>query len=308
MNRTEEYIEIVVSESDELQRIDKYLSETEEQWTRTLVQKMIHENYVLLNGKPTKPNKTVKVGDVITVEEMPLTLQDVTPQDIPLDIIYEDDDVLIVNKPSGMVVHPAPGHYDDTLVNALLFHITQLSTGGDAFRPGIVHRIDKDTSGLLMVAKSDFAHNALQNALKENKAERLYIALVDGVVQNSMGTIHAPIGRSPKDRKKMAVVSSGKDAITHFRVLERFEKNTLLECRLETGRTHQIRVHLAYAGFPVTGDPVYGKAKETDFNQFLHAKTLGFTHPRTQEEMTFSSPLPKEFIEKINELKSHLSA
>lgn len=211
--------------------------------------------------KKVKPNYQVKIGDYIQLEELPITLQDALPQKMDLDIVYEDDDVLVVYKPSGMVTHPAPGHYQDTLVNGLLYHTNELSKQNQDLRPGIVHRIDKDTSGLLMVAKNDYAHMILAEELKEKKTLREYYAICEGVILNQKGTIHAPIGRSPIDRKKMAVVKDGKDAITHFEVIERFEKATLIKCKLETGRTHQIRVHMAYINYPLLGDPVYGRQK-----------------------------------------------
>jgi len=292
-----------VTSSDELERIDKFVSSEFEEFSRTLVQKMIDEEYIIVNGKKTKANYKVKVGDFIQLEDLPIVMQDALPQDIPLDIVYEDRDVLVVNKPSGMVTHPAPGHYTDTLVNALLYHTQKLSSVNGDTRPGIVHRIDKDTSGLLMVAKSDAAHQILAEELKNKKTKREYIALVEGVILNQRGTIHAPIGRSHTDRKKMAVVKEGKDAITHFEVLERYPNATLIKCILETGRTHQIRVHMAYIDHPLLNDPIYGKT-EDDYGQYLHAKTLAFTHPRTKELMEFDVQLPKEFSEKINSLRN----
>jgi len=294
--------EWVITESDVLDRIDKMIASEFEEFSRSLVQKMIENEYIIVNQKAVKANYKVKVSDVIEIEELPITLQDALPKEMDLDIVFEDDDVLIVNKPSGMVTHPAPGHYQDTLVNGLLYHTLSLSEGTAEYRPGIVHRIDKDTSGLLMIAKNDYAHQILAEELKEKHTFREYIALVSGVIKNSKGTIDAPIGRSNNDRKKMAVTPNGKPAITHFEVIERFEKATLIKCRLETGRTHQIRVHMAYINHPLIGDPVYGK-KIDDFGQFLHAKTLGFTHPRTLDWMMFDSELPIEFIKKIEELR-----
>lgn len=300
-------LDYLVQETDELTRVDKFISDLYEELSRTTVQKMIKQNYVLVNDKSVKANYQVKIGDLIQIEELPLTEQDVTPENIPLDIIYEDDSLLVVNKPSGMVTHPAPGHYTGTLVNALLYHIQHLSNKNGDLRPGIVHRIDKDTSGLLMVAKTDYAHQVLSEELKQKTTKREYIALVDGVILNQRGTIDAPIGRDPRDRKKMAVVENGKKAVTHFEVLERFENHTLIKCVLETGRTHQIRVHLAYIHFPLTGDYVYGKQKEvTAFGQYLHAKTIGFTHPITKEWLEFSCDIPSEFQEKIDSFSSYL--
>ncbi|MBU0997373.1 MAG: RluA family pseudouridine synthase [Firmicutes bacterium] len=297
--------EWTVSSFDELTRIDKFVSAGFEEFSRTLVQKMISEEYIVCNHQKVKPNYQVKVGDLIQIEELPITLQDALPENIPLEIVYEDDDLLVVNKPSGMVVHPAPGHYTGTLVNALLYHIDHLSSGSEEERPGIVHRIDKDTSGLLMVAKNDFSHRALSEELKDKTTKREYVAIVDGVILNQMGSINAPIGRSRTDRKKMTVVEDGKEAKTHFEVLERFEKATLVACRLETGRTHQIRVHMAYINFPLLGDPVYGKTRHVaSTGQYLHAKSLGFTHPRTKKWMEFDSLLPDYFIQKIEELRN----
>lgn len=300
-----EALDIIVESSDDLIRIDKFIHQAYEDFTRTTVQKMIDEGCVLVNHLPTKANYVVKPGDLIEIEELPITLQDASPEDIALDIVFEDDDVLVVNKPSGMVVHPAPGNYTGTLVNALLFHINHLSKGSSELRPGIVHRIDKDTSGLLMIAKNDFSHQALSQELKDKKTKREYLALCQGVILNQKGTIHAPIGRSPQDRKKMAVVAEGKPATTHFEVLERYSDATLIKCILETGRTHQIRVHMAYIGYPLVGDYVYGEKVETDFGQYLHAKTLGFTHPRSKQWMEFDSDLPDQFKQKIIEFKNH---
>lgn len=304
MRPSEFQYEWIVSTYDELTRIDKFISSSFEEFSRTMVQKMIAEEYVVVNDQSVKPNYQVKVGDMIHFEELPITLQDALPENIPLDIVYEDDDVLVVNKPSGMVVHPAPGHYTGTLVNALLYHINHLSQVGGDIRPGIVHRIDKDTSGLLMVAKNDRSHTILASELKEKSTKREYIALVDGVILNQSGSINAPIGRSRADRKKMAVIEEGKDAKTNFEVLERFENTTLIKCVLETGRTHQIRVHMAYINFPILGDPIYGKNKlASDTGQYLHAKTIGFTHPITKEKMEFDSELPDYFNLKLKELR-----
>ena len=285
-------------------RLDKFLSE-ELSFSRSTIQKMITEEVVLVNDLKTKANYKIKVDDVISYEELPEINIDILPVDLPINIVYEDDDVIIINKDTGMVVHPAHGHYDDTLVNALLFHIKDLSLINGVKRPGIVHRIDKDTSGLLMIAKNDEAHQSLVKQLQEKTVERRYMTLVHGVIPHEFGKINAPIGRDPKDRKKMTAIDGGKAAVTHFKVLERFEEFTLLECRLETGRTHQIRAHLKYIGYPVVGDPMYGRRKVIgDDGQFLHAKTLGFDHPTTNEYVEFDSELPKfftDFMESIRE-------
>ncbi len=300
MSNQESAYEYVVRSDDQIERLDKFVAVLIEEYSRTTVQKMIDAKLVLVNGSPAKASYRVKPGDFLQMEELPLTELEITPENIPLDIVYEDDDLLVVNKPSGMVVHPAPGNYTHTLVNALLYHINLLSNFKESLRPGIVHRIDKDTSGLLMVAKTDYAHQKLQAELKEKTTKRVYIALVDGVILNQTGTIDAPIGRDPRDRKKMAVTGDGKPAITHFTVLERFSSKTLIECALETGRTHQIRVHMAYIKHPLVGDYIYNsKSAKAEFGQYLHAKTLGFTHPRTNEWMEFECELPTVFRDHI---------
>lgn len=275
-------------------RIDKYLIDLLGV-SRSKVQKMIESNNITVNDKLVKNSYIVRVDDVIKVTEL-VENTDILPENIPLDIVYEDDYLLVINKPSGMVVHPALGHYSGTLVNALMYH-TNLSNHD--VRPGIVHRIDKDTSGLLLVAKNDDVHLALSEELSKRKVNRKYIALVHGVINNDTGTIDAPIGRSLFDRKKMSVTDiNSKDAITHFKVLERLSDATLIECTLETGRTHQIRVHMSYIGFPIVNDPVYGRKKIiNDFGQMLHAKTIGFNHPITGEYMEFSKDAPKEFYD-----------
>lgn len=275
-------------------RIDKYLIDLLGV-SRSKVQKMIESNNITVNDKIVKNSYIVRVDDVIKVTEL-VENTDILPENIPLDIVYEDDYLLVINKPSGMVVHPALGHYSGTLVNALMYH-TNLSNHD--VRPGIVHRIDKDTSGLLLVAKNDDIHLALSEELSKRKVNRKYIALVHGVISNDTGTIDAPIGRSVFDRKKMSVTDiNSKDAITHFKVLERLNDATLIECTLETGRTHQIRVHMSYIGFPIVNDPVYGRKKKiNDFGQMLHAKTIGFNHPITGEYMEFSKDAPKEFYD-----------
>jgi len=275
-------------------RIDKYLIDLLG-ISRSKIQKLIDSDNVFVNDKIIKNSYIVRVDDVIKVNEVEENT-DILPEDIPLDIVYEDEYLLVVNKPSGMVVHPALGHYSGTLVNALMYH-TNLSNND--IRPGIVHRIDKDTSGLLLVAKNDDVHLFLSEELSKRKVNRKYIALVNGVIMNDTGTIDAPIGRDLFDRKKMSVTDiNSKEAVTHFKVLERFKDATLIECTLETGRTHQIRVHMNYIGFPIVNDPVYGRKKKiNDFGQMLHAKTIGFTHPITNEYMEFSIDAPKEFYE-----------
>lgn len=284
-------------------RIDKELAHHLTDTSRSQLQKWIEDGNVTVNGATVKPKYKLTVGDEVAVEPEKPQKIDLEPEDIPLDIVYEDDDVIVVNKPQGMVVHPAPGHPNHTLVNALLYH-SPLSTINGEFRPGIVHRIDKDTSGLLMVAKNDRAHRSLAAQLKAKTNQREYVALVHGVVKEERGTIDAPLGRSKKDRKKQAVVEDGRHAVTHFKVLERFAHYTLVSCKLETGRTHQIRVHMKYIGHPLAGDPLYGPRKTLPGNgQYLHARLLGFKHPRTGEQMTFTSELPGYFQKMIDHLE-----
>ena len=279
---------------NDYKRLDVYLM-NELDISRSKVEKLIKDGNVKVNGKIVKPSYSVKKGDSIDYEIIEEDMN-VEPENIPLDIVYEDDDVIVVNKANGMVVHPAPGNYHGTLVNALMYHFKNLSNINGALRPGIVHRIDADTTGLLMVAKNDRAHEILAKELEEKKTKRKYIALVWGVIEEDTATIDAPIGRDPKDRKKMAVVSGGKPSVTHLEVLKRFKDATLIECILETGRTHQIRVHLNYIGHPLVNDPVYGKRKLIDeTGQCLHAKELGFIHPTSGEEMYFTSELPECF-------------
>ena len=296
------YKTIIVSENDSLDRIDKYLANTLEEFSRTIIQTLIDEDDVLVNQKSVKASYKVKIDDVIEIFEFTLPSRDVIPANIPLDIVYEDEDVLVINKASGMVVHPAPGHYQDTLVNALMYHIGSLSDGTQSTRPGIVHRIDKDTSGLLMIAKNNYAHEQLAKELQLKKTKREYIALVSGIIKNKQGLINAPVGRDPNNRLRMNVVASGKNAITHFEVLEHFADATLIKCTLETGRTHQIRVHMKYINHPLVNDELYGQ-KLDDFGQYLHAKTIGFTHPTTKKWMEFESDLPIEFQEYIKKIR-----
>ena len=284
-------------------RIDKVLAHQFNQFSRSHLQKWIVDGNVRVNGQPVKPKYKLAVGDQVVIEPEAPQKVDLTPEKIPLDIVYEDDDVIVVNKPQGMVVHPAPGHPDHTLVNALLYH-SPLSTINGEFRPGIVHRIDKDTSGLLMVAKNDLAHRLLAAQLKAKTNQREYVALVHGVIKQDAGTIDAPIGRSKKDRKKQAVVSDGRHAVTHFKVLRRFRHYTLVSCRLETGRTHQIRVHMKSIGHPLAGDPLYGPRKTLPGRgQYLHARLLGFKHPRTGKDLVFTAPLPEYFQRMLDKLK-----
>ncbi len=282
-------------------RIDAFLSEKLEDTSRVAVQRLIEKGKVLVNEKTVKPSYKVQEGDNIKVEEeMPVEIS-LKAQEIPLDIIYEDKDIIVVNKPKGMVVHPANGNPDGTLVNAIMAICKDSLSGiGGEIRPGIVHRLDKDTSGIIIVAKNDKAHINLSEQIKEHKVKKTYIALVRGIVRENEATINMPIGRSEKDRKKMAVTKNGKEAITHFKVLERYDKYTLLEVNIETGRTHQIRVHLSQIGYPIVGDEVYSNGKN-EWNvkgQCLHAKSLEFTHPITGEKMYLEAKLP-EYLENI---------
>ena len=288
--------------TDQTGRIDKVLTSLEPEITRSQLKNLINDGHVTVNGQPVKPKYKVQAGDKISlVKPEPQSLE-LTPENIPLDIVYEDDDVIVVNKPQGMVVHPAPGHPNHTLVNALLYH-SPLSTINGTFRPGIVHRIDKDTSGLLMVAKNDLAHQSLAEQLRNKTNKREYLALVYGQIKEDEGTIDAPLGRNPQDRKKQAVVKSGRHAVTHFKVMKRYDNFTLVKCILETGRTHQIRVHMKYIGHPLVGDPLYGPRKVIGKDgQFLHAALLGFKHPRTGKEMIFEAPLPENFQKMLDKL------
>lgn len=289
---------------DQTGRLDKVLAETFTEFSRSFFTKRIESGDVSVNGKvELSPKLKVSPELEILVDTTPKEVDGIVPQNIDLDIVYEDDDLLIVNKPQGMVVHPSAGHQQNTLVNALAFH-TPLSTINGEFRPGIVHRIDKDTSGLLMVAKNDKAHLALAEDLKQHKANRQYLALVHGVFEEQTGKIDAPIARDPNNRQKQAIVKDGREAITHFKVLEQFEKYALVSLQLETGRTHQIRVHMAYIGHPVAGDPVYGFKKTLPGNgQYLHASTLEITHPTTKKTMSFEAPLPDYFQKQLDLLR-----
>lgn len=294
-------MEVIVKQAGD--RLDKALADLTV-LSRSQANEEIKAGHILVNGQAKKAKYAVQEGDIISYTIPEEEILEYLPEDIAISILYEDDDVAVVNKPQGMVVHPSAGHPNGTLVNALLYHIKNLSSINGVVRPGIVHRIDKDTSGLLMIAKNDKAHQALAEELKNKKSLRQYWAIVHGNLPNDRGVIEAPIGRSEKDRKKQAVTAKGKDAVTRFQVLERFGDYSLLELTLETGRTHQIRVHMAYIGHPVAGDALYGPRKTLKGNgQFLHAKTLGFTHPTTGELVTFTSDVPQVFSETLEKLR-----
>ncbi|MSS43850.1 RluA family pseudouridine synthase [Anaerosalibacter bizertensis] len=298
-------IEIYVDEDKDI-RIDSYLAEELKEISRSNIQKMIKEGLITVNGKKIKPRYLVRTGDYIEIKILEPKKINIPAENIPLNILYEDDDIAIIDKPQGMVVHPASGNYSGTLVNALLYHMDSLSTMGGQERPGIVHRLDKDTSGLLIISKNDFSHSILVNEIKERRVKRIYYCLVYGNVKVDKGVINAPIGRDPVDRRRMTVIDkNSKEAITHFKVLERFNRYTLLEVELETGRTHQIRVHMAYIGHPVVGDAVYSN-KKSIFGlkgQLLHAKRLSFYHPRKGDYLEFESKLPNYFISILKKVK-----
>ncbi|AIS52615.1 pseudouridine synthase [Thermoanaerobacter kivui] len=289
---------------DEGKRIDVFLA-AELDYTRSYIKKLIVDELVFVNGKTVKPSYKVKENDEVVVNIPEAEKIDVLPENIPLDILYEDDDIIVINKPQGMVVHPAPGNYSGTLVNALLYHCKNLSGINGILRPGIVHRLDKDTSGVMVVAKNDKAHISLSNQIKERSVFKKYVAIVEGVIKDEEGKIEAPIGRHPVDRKKMAVIEDGRYALTLYKVLERFKENTLIEAVIKTGRTHQIRVHMAYIGHPVVGDPVYGfkKQKFKLEGQALHSSILGFVHPTKGVYMEFEAPLPEYFVRLIEILR-----
>lgn len=294
-----------VEPADVSERIDKFITLQNEDWSRSQVQAWVKEGRVTVNGEPIKNNYKLQADDEVTLRVPPPKEMAINAEEMSLDIVYEDSDVVVVNKPRGLVVHPAPGHYSGTLVNGLLAHCKDLSGINGVLRPGIVHRIDKDTSGLLMVAKNDKAHMGLAEQLKAHTVNRKYVAIVHGVIPHEMGTIDAPIGRDPKNRQQMAVVfENSKPAVTHFIVLERFKEYTLVELKLETGRTHQIRVHMKYIGYPLAGDPKYGPKNTLDLDgQALHATTLGFIHPRTGEQLEFEAPMPQELVDVMNFLR-----
>jgi len=297
--------ELIAGAQDAGQRIDKFISDQIPDISRTYVQELLKSGDITVDLKTVKPNYRLSGGEKILVNVLEPEPIEVKPEAIPLEILYEDQDVIVVNKPRGMVVHPAPGHTSGTLVNALLYHCKDLSGINGMLRPGIVHRIDKDTSGVLVAAKNDKAHRSLAEQLKNKTTHRIYYAIAHGEFEHDKGTIDAPIGRDENDRKKMAVTRThSKDAVTHFTVLERFEKYTFVSCRLETGRTHQIRVHLAYIGHPVAGDPKYGPKKTLNINgQALHAAELGFIHPATGQNMMFQAPLPEDMEVLLTELR-----
>lgn len=301
-----EKMEHIIPDEQAGERIDKVLSTLNADWSRTQVQQWIKDGNVLVNGQKPKTNYKCTANDKIEISIPEPEELDVVPEKMDLDIYYEDKDVLVVNKPKGMVVHPAAGHGTGTLVNGLMAHCTDLSGINGVMRPGIVHRIDKDTSGLLMVAKNDMAHESLVNQLMNKTVTRKYRAVVHGVIPHDYGTIDAPIARDPKDRQSMTVVDNGKHAVTHFQVLERFRDFTLVECQLETGRTHQIRVHMKYIGYPLAGDPKYGPRKTLDIGgQALHAGVLGFQHPRTGEYLEFEASIPAYFEELLDKLANN---
>lgn len=295
-----------IDEAHKGERIDKVLSLLNDEWSRSQVQLLIKDGAVLVNGSKVKTNYKASPGDEIVVTVPELSELDVVPEEMNLEIYYEDADVLVVNKPRGMVVHPAPGHATGTLVNGLMAHCKDLSGINGVMRPGIVHRIDKDTSGLLMVAKNDMAHESLVQQLVDKTVTRKYQAIAHGVIPHDYGTIDAPIGRDKKDRQSMTVTDeNSKTAVTHFKVLDRFKNYTFVECQLETGRTHQIRVHMKYIGFPLAGDPKYGPRKTLTIDgQALHAGLLGFIHPRTKEYIEFEAPLPSEFEHLLDYLRN----
>ena len=296
-------------ENQEGERIDRYLSEEMEDRSRSYIQKLIKDQYVIVNQKPVKANYRLSLGDMVEITLPEAKEPDIIPENIPLEILYEDQDIIIVNKPKQMVVHPAPGHYSGTLVNALMYHCGQELSGiNGTMRPGIVHRIDMDTTGSLIVCKNDMAHQSLSEQLKVHSIKRVYVAIVHGNIKEDNGTVNAPIGRHPTERKKMSIhTKNGRNAITHYKVLERFGEYTYIQCELETGRTHQIRVHMASIGHPLVGDQVYGPRK-CPFpklqGQTLHAKTLGIIHPRTGEYLEINAPLPDYFIELLDRLRN----
>lgn len=301
-------MDFIVEDVDAGKRLDSFLAEKNTaKYTRSFIGKMIEENLVLYNGKPSKASTKIKTGDRIELFEKEPEPLAVKGEEIPLEIVYEDDDLMVINKPRGMVVHPAPGHTSGTLVNAVLSHAGEsLSSINGVLRPGIVHRIDKDTSGLILVCKNDFSHKALAKQLEEHSITRRYHAICSGRLKEEQGTVSAPIGRDEKNRKQQAInYKHGKEAITHYRLLENLQNASLLECRLETGRTHQIRVHMKSIGHPLLGDPLYGPKKNLYAikGQALHAMVLGFVHPRSGEYMEFSTDYPEDFQKLLNKLR-----
>ena len=295
-----------VKKEESGKRIDAYISVIDAEISRTAVQRLIEEEAVTVNGKKTKASYKVQENDIIQIIETEAKEIELKAQDIPLEIVYEDEDIIVVNKPKGLVVHPAVGNPDGTLVNAIMAICKESLSGiGGEIRPGIVHRLDKDTSGILIVAKNDLSHINLSEQIKNHEVEKTYVALVRGIVKENEATINMPIGRSTKDRKKMAVSKNGKNAITHFKVLKRYAKHTLLEIKIETGRTHQIRVHLSHIGYPVVGDYTYSNGKN-DFNvegQMLHSKRIKFKHPKTEKDLELEAKLPEYFQEILDKLE-----
>ncbi|MBP3399953.1 MAG: RluA family pseudouridine synthase [Erysipelotrichaceae bacterium] len=299
-------IQLVITEEMAAKRLDKVLCEALEDLSRNYLQTLMDEKRITVNGKAAKASTKCKVNDVVEITLKEAEEIEAVPQNLHLDVVYEDSDVIVINKPKGMVVHPGPGNPDGTLVNGLLYHCKDLSGINGVLRPGIVHRIDKDTTGLIIACKNDKSHESLAEQLMMKTASRKYMALVHGVMPHEFGTIDAPIGRDEKDRQKMAVTAkNSKNAVTHFRVLERFHDMTLMECSLETGRTHQIRVHLQYIGYPIVGDPKYSlrKTRTDTQGQMLHAFELTFVHPSTQKTMTLNAPLPEYYETILKELR-----
>lgn len=300
-----ETFHFIVDEQQINERIDKLLADLLQDLSRARIKALMKENRVTVNGKRVKASYKCQLHDQIEIQIPEPEPIDVQPEQMELDIIYEDADVIVVNKPRGMVVHPAPRHYSGTLVNGLLAHCQDLSGINGSIRPGIVHRIDKDTSGLIMVAKNDQAHESLAQQLKDKTTERKYKVIVHGQLEHSRGTVNAPIGRDEHDRKKMTVTDKGREAMTHFQVIEQFPKYSFIECQLVTGRTHQIRVHMKYIGHPVAGDPKYGPKKTLPIEgQALHAATLSFIHPTTREKLTFTVPLPNDMASLLENLRT----
>ena len=300
----DEFVLSIEDSSDENIRIDKYLATSLPDKSRSYYQKAIDGGFVLVNGRQVKSKYQTKLGDEIVVSIEPVKEIDIVPEDIPIEILYEDEDVIVVNKPKGMVVHPAPGHYTGTLVNGLMYHCKDSLSGiNGEIRPGIVHRIDMNTTGSLLVCKNDKAHNDIAAQIKVHSVNRIYKGIVIGNFKEMEGTVNAPIGRNSKDRKKMAVVSDGREAITHFTVLEQYKGYAYVQFKLETGRTHQIRVHMAHIGHPLLGDDVYGKPAKNLQGQTLHAQTIGFIQPSTKEYVEVNAPLPEYFEEQLSKLR-----
>lgn len=304
-----EYL-LKVEEDYENERIDRYVRDVLADLSRSYIQKIMESHNVTVDGRDVKPSYRVKTGELIRVVTEDAVIPDILPENIPLDILYEDEDVLVVNKPKGMVVHPAAGHYEHTLVNAVMYHCKDLSGINGVMRPGIVHRIDRDTTGSLIICKNDKAHISIANQLKEHTIRREYVAIVNGIIKDDAGTVDRPIGRSSSDRKKMAVVPGGRRAVTHYEVMDRFDGFTYIKCRLETGRTHQIRVHMASIGHPLAGDSVYGSKVKTPVEtngQALHAKTIGFLHPSNGRYIEISAPIPEYMQQFIGLCKKKFS-